>query len=435
MNLQRTPTGRKRRRGMIAVLVLLSLAVLVGVAAIALDGGMALAERRRAQDVADAAALAAAADLFAHYQTNHGQDVNGTAAASARSIAAANGYSNDGTRSTVTVRVSPAPPVQGDPTITDSSGNLKPGYVEVTVQYNEPRFFSALWGQGTIPLQARAVARGTWSVVVAGIMLLDPSSSGALTANGNGSFTVTGASVVVNSIDPGGAIASGGATVTAPAFYFAGTPGESTSGGGQFNGTMQSSATPTPDPLAYLPPPDPSSLSLQSSQPLKISGSQPVTINPGLYVGGIQISGPGGVTLQPGIYYMQGGGFSTSGQGAVTGNGVMIYNAPLTKTDSINLSGQGATTITPMTTGLYQGLSFFQDRTSTVPLSITGNGNLNISGTFYAASASVKITGNGSGEVVGSQYISFGLTLGGNGSLSISWNGSTARTRRIGLVE
>ena len=88
-----------------------------------------------------------------------------------------------------------------------------------------------------------------------------------------------------------------------------------------------------------------------------------------------------------------------------------------------------------MTTGPYQGISFFQDRNSTVPLSITGNGNLNMSGTFYAARASVKITGNGSGDVVGSQYISYDLTLGGNGSLSISWSGATARTRLIGLIE
>jgi len=435
MLMVRSSASWKKRRGMIAVLVLLCLAVLLGVAAIALDGGMALTERRRAQDVADAAALAAASDLFAHYQTNLGQDVNGTAAASALSIAKANGYSNDGTRSIVTVRVSPAPPVQGDPTITDSSGNLKPGYAEVTVQYNEPRFFSGLWGQGTIPIRARAVARGTWSVVVDGILVLDPSSSGALTATGNGTFTVAGASVVVNSSDPSGATATGGATMTAPAFFFAGTPGSSTSGGGQFNGTMQSGATPTPDPLAYLPPPDPSSLPLRSSRALKINGSQPVTINPGLYVGGIQISGPGNVSLQPGIYYMQGGGFSFTGQGALTGNGVMIYNAPLANTDSINLNGQGTLTITPVTTGVYQGISFFQDRTSTVSPSITGNGNLNISGTFYAASASVHISGNGSGDVVGSQYISFGLILGGNGSLSISWSGSTARTRRIGLIE
>src|SRR5262249_44138106 len=145
-------------------------------------------------------------------------------------------------------------PVQGDPTITDSSGNLKPGYAEVTVQYNEPRFFSALWGQGTIPIQARAVARGTWSVIADGLLLLEPSGSGALSAKGGGSCRVCGGRIVVNSGDPGGAIAAGGANVTAPTFYFAGTRGNSTSGGGQFNGTIQASVAPPPDPLAYLPP-------------------------------------------------------------------------------------------------------------------------------------------------------------------------------------
>src|SRR5262249_32229811 len=258
---------------------------------------------------------------------------------------------------------------------------------------------------------------------------------GALTATGNGSLTVTGAAVVVNSNDIGGAVAKGGGTVTAPAFIFAGMPGFSASGGGQFAGTTQSGMAASPDPLAYLPPPDPGSLPLESSSTLKLNNSQPVTISPGLYKGGIQISGPGSVTLQPGIYYMQGGGFSFSGQGALIGNGVMIYNAPLTQSDSINVNGQGAVTISPMTTGLYQGSSFFQDRTATAPASVTGDGNLNSSGTFYAAAASVKITGSSSNDVIGSQYISNDLTLTGNGSVSINFSGSTAKTRNIGLIE
>jgi hypothetical protein len=88
-----------------------------------------------------------------------------------------------------------------------------------------------------------------------------------------------------------------------------------------------------------------------------------------------------------------------------------------------------------MTTGLYQGISFFQDRTATAPVNVTGNGNLNISGTFYAAGASVTITGNSSNDVIGSQYISNDLTLHGNGSVSINFGGSTAKTRKFGLVE
>jgi hypothetical protein len=420
---------------MVAVLVVLCLAVLVGVAAIALDGGMALVERRRAQDVADAAALAAATDLFAHYETNNGQDVNGTAAASALSIAAANGYSNDGTQSIVTVRVSPAQPVQPDPTITDNSGNLKPGYAEVTVQYNEPRFFSAIWGQGTIPITGRAVARGTWTTIPDGVILLDPTSAGALTAKGNASLTVTGGSVVVNSSDPSGATAVGNATLTAPEFDFAGTPGYSTKGNAQFNGTINSGATPVADPLAYLTPPDPNNLTLQHTGGLHLSGDSSVTLNPGVYRGGIQITGKGDVTLNPGIYYMDGGGFSITGQGALSGNGVLIYNAPTTSGDAINLAGQGSMSLTPMSTGAYQGISLFQDRTSSATISIKGNGSVSIIGTIYAAGSTLDVTGNGSGDVIGSQYIGYDMSLTGNGDVTIKTSGPAARTRKFGLIE
>lgn len=435
MILPRSSGVRHGRRGMVAVLVVLCLAVLVGVAAIALDGGMALTERRRAQDVADAAALAAAADLFAHYRTNQGFDVNGTAATSALSIAAANGYRNDGTQSVVTVRVSPAPPVQSDPAITDASGNLKPGYAEVTVQFNEPRFFSSLWGRGTIPITARAVARGLWVPIPSGLILLDPTSAGALTAKGNATLTVSGGSVVVNSNDSSGASAVGNAMVTAPAFFFAGTPGYSTTGNAQFVGTINSGATPVADPLASLPPPDPSTLTLQHAGGLKISSDAPVTLNPGVYRGGIQITGKGSVTLNPGIYYMDGGGFSITGQGSLSGDGILVYNAPTTSGDVIKLAGQGSISLTPMTGGVYQGISLFQDRTSAATISITGNGSVSILGTVYAAGGTLDVAGNGSGDVVGSQFIGYDMSLKGNGDFTIHASGPAVRIRKFGLIE
>src|SRR3954447_9749306 len=52
------------RPGAIAAQVALSLTVVLGVAAVALDGGLMLAERTHAQATADAAALAAAVDLI-----------------------------------------------------------------------------------------------------------------------------------------------------------------------------------------------------------------------------------------------------------------------------------------------------------------------------------------------------------------------------------
>src|SRR5947208_11412060 len=59
--------------------VVLSITVLLGVAAVGLDGGILISERRHAQATADAAALAAAADLFKYARTLNGVDTNGTA--------------------------------------------------------------------------------------------------------------------------------------------------------------------------------------------------------------------------------------------------------------------------------------------------------------------------------------------------------------------
>jgi Flp pilus assembly protein TadG len=420
-----------RRRAATAVIVALSLTVLLGVAAITIDGGTATTERRHAQTVADASARAAAADLFAHFATNNGTDPSGTAQASALTTAAANGYANDGVRSIVTVRISPQPPVQADPMITQA-GLLKSGYVEVTVQYNERRFFSAIWGQSTFPITARAVARGTWDPLSLGMLLLGPTGSGVLSANGNASLTVKGGAVIVDSSDPNAAAAVGNASLTAPEFDFVGQPGFSTTGSAQFNGSIKSGGSAMSDPLASMTPPDPTTLQLRNAGGLNLSGGNPVTLSPGVYQGGIQISGQGDVTLLPGIYYLQGGGLSITGQGAVKGDGVMIYNA---SGGAINLAGQGSLNLSPITTAPYQGITIFQDRTSAVGISIKGNGSTTISGAVYAASAALTVSGNGSGDLIASQFIGAGFSLNGNGSFTIDANGPIARSRQFGLVE
>jgi uncharacterized membrane protein len=137
-------------RGTVAVFIALCLTVLIGVLALTLDGGLMLAEGRHAQAVADAAALAAASDLFANSAVNGGTDPGGTASTSALSTALANGYTNDGTDSVVTVNI---PPQSGDYV-------GKKGYAEVIAQRNLKRGFSAIWGEATLPITARAVASG-----------------------------------------------------------------------------------------------------------------------------------------------------------------------------------------------------------------------------------------------------------------------------------
>jgi len=81
--------------------------VILTIVALGMDGGRIMEERRHAQAIADSAALAAAADLYANWWTNQGKDPSDSAKKAAAEIAAANGYANDGTTSVVTVNVPP----------------------------------------------------------------------------------------------------------------------------------------------------------------------------------------------------------------------------------------------------------------------------------------------------------------------------------------
>jgi hypothetical protein len=116
----------------------------------------------------------------------------------------------------------------------------------------------------------------------------------------------------------------------------------------------------------------------------------------------------------------------------------MIYNAPKSTSDQIVLSANGSLNISPMTTGIYQGISIFQDRNSTAVVQISANGGIggvttSITGTVYAAKALVSVQGNGS--LNGSQLVAGTIEATADGAFNLVWDGNTARTRLIGLVE
>jgi hypothetical protein len=141
--------------------------------------------------------------------------------------------------------------------------------------------------------------------------------------------------------------------------------------------------------------------------------------------------------MEPGVYYMKGGGFTMTGQGNLVANGVIIYNDPKLSSDSINISGSngGSVTMTPPTSGVYKGLTLFQNRSATQTMTVSGNGNFHMAGTFYAANALLTVTGNGAGQI-GSQYVSRLLDINGGGGLGIDYDPNQVAPRRVlGLVE
>jgi hypothetical protein len=246
-----------------------------------------------------------------------------------------------------------------------------------------------------------AFVNGTLTVISpASLVVLDPTSKGSVTVTGNAKVQVTGNSEVLSK-SPQAIVASGNASVSATQIDIEGSPGTSITGNAKIQGKVVSGLTPAQDPslsdpFATLPTPGQPTATFAAAS---YSGKATATLNPGTYTGGISVSGNAAVTLLPGLYYLQGGGLSVSGGGSVTGSGVVIYNAP--QSGVISVTGNGTITLTAPTAGTYQGIGLFQDRSSTAPITVSGNGSLGVSGSIYAARATLNISGNAQTQVYG----------------------------------
>jgi Flp pilus assembly protein TadG len=433
----------KRRFGIVAPAVALLLTVIIGIVAIAIDGGMLYMNRREASAAADAAALAAAIELFQNYATNKGVDVGDKAATSAQDTAKDNGYENGVNGVTVKVNI---PPASGTYQSTD-------GYAEVIITLQQQRFFSRIFGTGTLPVSARAVARGTQQPKGNGIIVLDPKSSNSLTTTNSANITVVGGNIIVDSSDSKGGTISNTGNITADELDFTGSPGYYTSGTGQFSGTIRSSQVATPDPLASLQAPSQSGTSYSnvniSNLPTSGDGTpgfptlgDPLgwTLPPGTYNSGIQISDNNSLhtyTLQSGIYYFNGGGLSLTANANIQSGtgGVLLY---FHSGGGLSITAGGSVTLAPLQTGPYANITVYEDRNNSSQDSITGQttGSLNITGTVYTPAAKFTLTGSGGNYAIGSQYIVYQLVVTGSGSFNVVYSApQIAPNRHLYLVE
>jgi hypothetical protein len=414
--------------------------VLLGIVAVALDGGVLHTERRHAQATADAAALAAASVLYEAYPKNQGADPEDKAKKAAEDYAKSNGYTNDGTTSKVDIAIPPGSGAYAG----------KAGYVEVRVTYYQQRFFSRIFGAAPIPVRARAVARGAWVAPNIGVIVLDYTGKATLNAQGNGAFTETGAPVIVNSNHNSAMVDTGNGIMKAPEFRVTGN--YMSSGNGQIitqpvANNVLTGVHPTPDPLAYLPVPAPPTAGTINRTALG-NGNFEYTLSPGTYYNLPNFSTGDVVIFQQasagngGIFYLATGGLNSQGatikMDTNTTGGMMIYNAGTGSSDQIKITGNeaGSIDLRPLTSGVYTGMTLFQARNASQEIQIAGNGSFTLKGTIYGANAELQVTGNGAVSNIGSQYVTRELAIAGNGNISISWDGNeVGRTRIITLVE
>ncbi|MGH7923223.1 MAG: pilus assembly protein TadG-related protein [Candidatus Binatus sp.] len=397
--------------GQVMVLICVSLIALLGMVAVVTDFSFMQHQRTMMQTAADSAAMAGAAEL------SYGDQV-----AAGKKDAASNGYS-DGLNS-VMVAIN-NPPSKG-PNASNS------GYVEAIVSQPEPTYFLRVLGVRTMTVSTRAVAyEGDGSNC---IYVLNPSASGAMSANGNVSVN-SSCGLLVDSSSSSGLTAVGNVKITAPTI---GVVGNYTAGG-------SSSLTPTPktgviaasDPLAYVQAPTVGSCAHTNFKLSGNSGSSgsPYQLYAGTYCGGITVNGNAWLHFNAGTYVLAGGGMGISANTTMTGSGVTFYNTTGTGGyGAISLNGNTQANLSAPTSGPLAGILFFQDRT--IPISeaastISGNSSSTFDGAVYFPTTEVTFAGNSSANGY-SIVVANRLTLSGNASIGSNYsslaNGSPIRS-------
>ena len=365
----------------------ISMAVLAGFAALAIDVGNLWTTKRLMQTAADAAAVAAADAI------HQGAGVGSSAVTSAaESAATQNGFTNGSGNARSSNAVSVVvnnPPLSGP-----DAGNSEA--VQVTISQTQPTYFMPVAGIKSVPISvtAGAMIKASGNCIYA----LDPSAGGALTVSGTSTLSSSCGAYVDSNSSTALTINGGGTLAASPI--------------GVVGGTVVNGNTPTPpvqgiapfaNPFASMPTPAVGSCT--SYKGTSVTNGQTVTFDPGNYCGGIKITG-GTVVFNPGVYVIDGGGLSISGA-TVSGTGVTFYLTGSSSKGSspsaygpVNITGTATVNLSAPTSGPYEAMLFYQDPsitgTASNASSIVGSSGSTFDGALYFPTTALTYAGNSS---------------------------------------
>jgi Flp pilus assembly protein TadG len=357
--------------GQTLIFVAVSMSVIFGFLAMAADVGTLLHDKRNLQIAADSAAIAGAVEEKVSL-------VTGDIQASGQRASTQNGFTNGSNQVTVTINT---PPASGP-----HAGTA--GYVEAIVSQVEPVFFMKLFSFTSMRVTARAVA---FNGATSTNCVLADNLNQAATIDLQGSFNANfpGCSVVDNSNSPSALdFTGGGGSLTAGAV---GVVGGAAGHTGDSSPAPVTGIAPMSDPLASLPPPTYNAASCTAPP----TGTTWGPASPGgtvCYSGNINV-GTRNVTMTAGIYVFT-GDLDFTGNGSLTGTGVTLYFAGPNGT--LGGPGNGNTTLnlTAPTSGTYNGILIYQDRTDANLGELNGVPITNLKGIIYMPDAPLEFSGN-----------------------------------------
>lgn len=369
---------RNREAGQSILLVALALTVLLGMAGLGIDMGYLRHVKTRLQSAADAAAIAGAGNvpLGLSSLTTAGQNA---ATANGFTLTAAGACSP--TAGQIAIN---NPPCYLAKTTDPHNGDSN--YVEAVLTATTPTLFARVLGISSVNLTARAEAQ--YDARANCVFATDQTNKWAFQDSGNTFISSCG--IIVESNDSRAMKCTGSVTFNVP---FIGIDGGTTACPAFLTppvyANMGASVRPNPlDPLAYLTAPTVGSCGTTVSSPytgfpgigsgrnntgLQISGS--VTLNPGVYCGGIEFKAGSNVTLNAGTYILAAStasngtslGLTIDDGATVTGtSGVTFYNTQGGQSGSagavtLACPSSGNINLVAPTSGSYKGILFYQD--------------------------------------------------------------------------
>ncbi len=390
---------KRSERGQALILIVFGIVALLGVTALAVDGGNAYADRRKAQNAADAAALAAALGRV------NGENWLATTYAVARE----NGYNNDGTSNVVEVH---SPPISGT-----YEGNLE--YIQVRITSNLRTYFASVVGMSTIQNVVETISRSKpaeWrpmfdgAAVVSLAPVSDCGDNKAFWVHAESTLDISSAGIFVNSNNRDCALiqqASGSIRLQ---------QGQTIRVVGGWHIDKPQLLTPFPPiqvpPVSYPPPfymPKPGCAGREAL--ISADGS---TMSPGSF--GDVFPPPGVTNLQSGTYCLSNDFVMGTGQ-SLQGGGVLIYM----ESGQMKIQGGAQLNLNPPQKGPYAGLLVYQPQENHNMMVLNAAVGSAIIGTFLVPGAGIRFKGNDSRAGFHSQFVGLWIDADGNSNIVINY--------------
>lgn len=157
---------------------------------------------------------------------------------------------------------------------------------------------------------------------------------------------------------------------------------------------------------------------------MNFNGKDTITIDPGVYCGGMSINAGAKVTLNPGLYYLDGGNLMVNGGGTLTGNNVTLIFTSQNKNGfaTATINGNANISLTPPKTGPTAGIVIFGDRRIPAGTTFKFNGGSTqyLGGAVYVPTGTINFSGGAANGSSCTQIIGDVVNFTGNSSLALN---------------